>query len=409
MKKLFFALALLCATAVHAQQYMRLWQNAESTRCLQKDITFSNAGKTVSIDGKQYATSQLDSITIVKTIFVTWNGAAAQVVIPESAQSDVTATTDGGHVTITNNNVMQEMELVLAGNSTDGSLTYNGQYKCKFHLNGLNLTSTRGAALDIQCGKRIDLILTPGTNNVLTDAVGGQQKAALYCKGHMEIGGAGNLTIAGRGKHALSTKEYLYLKGSCGTITIAESASDGLHIGQYFMMNGGTVIVDGKTKGDCIQVDATEDATDELNGQAIIKGGTLTLTAANMDCKALKTGAAENESTGAVLVPAGDITISGGTLNLTASGNGSRAIQTDANLYVSAADNALACNITASGAKCTCGDSHKCYGIKIGKTITVDGVIVNVKYKSTAKDYKCDGNGGLVISKNGGKISSQTF
>lgn len=371
MKKFLIALSLLCATAVHAQQYVRVWQNGESVRSVQSDITFANAGKQVTVGGKKYTTAEVDSISIVKTIFVTWSGTSASVVVPESAQKDVVVSTTGGHVTITNNNVAEEMEFVLAGTATDGSLTYNGQYKCKFHLNGLNLTSSKGAALDIQCGKRIDLVLAEGTTNSLTDAVSGEQKATLYCKGHLEIAGSGNLTLAARTRHALQSKEYLLLKNSAGTITIAQAAADALHVGQYFEMRGGTLKVDANTKGDGVQVDATDNPLDEFNGQVFIKGGTIDMTIASQDCKGIKTGSDVQGQSG------GDITITGGTITIKASGNGSRGIQSDANMLIASSDAATVINITASGAPCTlpecAADPHRCMGIKVENKLTVTG------------------------------------
>ena len=390
MRKLFCLLSLLCAIAVHGQQYMRLWKGAESTRLQQEDVTFSNSGTTISVGGQSYATSTVDSITIVKTIFITWNGASASVVIPESAKDEVVATTSGSHVTITNNNVFQEMEFVLSGTSNDGSLTYNGQYKGKFHLNGLNLTSAIGGALNIQCGKRIDLILADGTSNTLTDAANGTHKAALYCKGHLEVSGSGSLRVAGNTKHAIQTKEYLLLKNSCGPITIAKATSDAFHVGQYFMMNDGSITIDDNTLGDGIQVDATEDPADELNGQAFVKGGKIQITIASQDCKGIKTSASET-LTGSVIVPAGDITISGGTINIIAKGGGSRGIQTDANVTITADDSAPSVTINATGGRCTLPDCvydpHRCVGIKVGKTFTTTGgltIVSNTGSKSRA-------------------------
>lgn len=393
---------------MHAQQYMRLWKGAESTRLLQEDITFSNNGQTISAGGKTYATSTVDSITIVKTVFITWNGTSASVAIPESAKDEVVATTNGGHVTITNNNVTQEMEFVLSGTSNNGSLTYNGQYKCKFHLSGLNLTSATAGALNIQCGKRIDLILTDGTTNVLADAASGDQKAALYCKGHMEISGSGSLSVAGNTRHAIQTKEYLLLKSSCGPITIAKAASDAFHVGQYFQMNGGSIAIDEKTLGDGIQAEATEDPADELNGQVLIKGGRILMTIASQDCKGIKTSASETAS-GAIIVPAGDITISGGTINITAKGGGSRGIQTDANVTITADDSAPSVTINATGGRCTLpecvDDPHRCVGIKVGKTFTTTGgktVVINTGSKSRA--VQCSAFSTAPGTYNGGEI-----
>ena len=364
---------MMMGTAMRAQQYMRVWQGEDSQRISLADASsMAFSGSSVNIAGKNYSLSSVDSITIVKTVAIQWNGSTAQVNIPDAAKKDVQVSVNGGHVTITNNNVSEEMEFVLAGESTNGSLTYNGQYKAKFHLNGLNLTSATGGALDIQCGKRIDLILTEGTQNSLADAKTGSQKAALYCKGHLEVQGGGSLSVTGNSKHAIGTKEYLLLKKNTGAINILGAASDALHVGQYFQMNGGTVNIDANTMADGIQVEATGDAADELNGQVIIKGGTINATIAHEDCKGIKNGGSEDKK-----VSCGNITVTGGTIKINANGNGSRGIQTEADMLIADTDAATNITISAAGGLCTqkeCADDpHRCMGMKIDGKLTVNG------------------------------------
>lgn len=391
---------MMLASGMRAQQYMRVWQGEDSQRISLADASsMSFSGSTVSIAGKDYSLSAVDSITIVKTVSIQWNGSTAQVNIPEAAKKDVQVSVNGGHIIITNNNVSEEMEFILAGESTNGSLTYNGQYKAKFHLNGLNLTSTTGGALDIQCGKRIDLILTEGTQNSLADAKAGSQKAALYCKGHLEVQGGGSLSVTGNSKHAIGTKEYLLLKKNTGAINILGAASDALHVGQYFQMNGGTVNIDANTMADGIQVDATGDAADELNGQVIIKGGTINATIAHEDCKGIKNGGSEDGK-----VACGNITISGGTININANGNGSRGIQTEKDMLIADTDAATNITISAAGGLCTqkeCADDpHRCMGMKIDGKLTVNGgttVVTNTGKKSRGiKAGAYEKNGGTV-------------
>ena len=222
-------LYLLCALCVPAQaQWIRVWQNGESTRYAISDastIPYSTAGSTLNIDGDTYSTAAIDSITIVNPVTIRWSGATASVDIPESVEG-VTATIEGGDVIITNTNEVTEQEFILTGNGTEGSLTYYGTYKCKFHLYDVSLTSNTGAAIDIQCGKRIDLILEDGTVNSLSDYASGTQKAALNCQGHLEVSGSGTLNIAGNCNHALRSKEYLLLKKTTGSINITKAAAD---------------------------------------------------------------------------------------------------------------------------------------------------------------------------------------
>lgn len=370
MKKIYtLALLLSLAIGLQAQTHVRVWQGGESNR-----MTFSEVGNmvfngsTVTIAGQTYSLSAIDSIIVVPEITVTYNGASASVDIPASVAADVTASVSGAHVTLTNTNVSNEVEVVLSGSSTDGSLTYVGSYKCTIQLNGLDLTSQTGSPLDIQCGKRVSLELPSGTVNTLADAASGTQDACLYCKGHLEIEGGGTLNLTGNARHALKTKEYLQLKKSTGTINILKAASDGIHAGQYFLMNGGTVKIDANTLGDGIQAEITNDPTEEMNGQMLIKGGTITIEVAGEDCEGLKADSL--------------ITISGGTINITASGNGSRGIETDTNIIISENDATTAITVAATGGLCTntehTDDPHRCMGIKADGNLTVTGGTITV-------------------------------
>ena len=84
-----YVLCLLCALCVPAQaQWIRVWQNGESTRYAISDastIPYSTAGSTLTIDGDTYSTAAIDSITIVNPVTIRWSGATASVDIPELA------------------------------------------------------------------------------------------------------------------------------------------------------------------------------------------------------------------------------------------------------------------------------------------------------------------------------------
>lgn len=393
---------LLSISGAQAQQYMRVWQGEESQRiALSEAAEMPISNGNIRIGGQSYALSAIDSITIVKTIGIEWKGSTATVNIPDAAKKDISVTVNGGHVALTNNNVREEMEFILSGESTNGSLTYIGQYKTKFHLNGLNLTSAQGGALDIQCGKRIDLILTDGTTNSLADSKTGDQKAALYCKGHLELQGGGTLNITGNSKHALACKEYLQLKKTTGTLNIVAAASDALHVGQYFLMSGGTINVDGKTMADGLQVEATNDPADDLNGQIIIKGGTINMTIAHEDCKGIKNGGSEDAK-----VACGNVSITGGNITINAQGNGSRGIQTEANMLIANTDAATNITITAAGGLCTqdeCADDpHRCMGIKVDQKLTITGGTTTVY--NTGK--KSRGIKATTYQKTGGTVNA---
>ena len=379
MKKIYLLLALLaCVFDLSAQKQYRIWQNGESTRVTISDspvITYGSNGSTVTLGGTTYQTADIDSICPIHQVFVNYSGATATVSIPAAVAADVTANANGAYVTITNNNVSNEVEFVLSGSSTDGAFTYNGAYKATIVLNGLSLTSNQGAALDLQCGKRMALVLGDGTVNTLADYAKGEQKGSLYCKGHLEVEGAGTLNVTGNLTHAIKVKEYMQLKKSTGTINIVSAVGDAIHMGQYYLQNGGTVNITSTTKGDGIQVelltlddDVTPDPDEENNGQVMINGGSINIEVASEDCEAIKCDSL--------------VTISGGTFNITASGNGSRGIQTDGDMVINENSNATNITIAATGNLCTneddADDPHRCMGIKVDGNLTITAGTVTV-------------------------------
>ena len=286
MKNLYVSLLLLLTPCLlplaSAQEQIRVWKQGESKRFTTTELTFEKEGTALIVGDSVYAPFAIDSITVVHTVTITFAGDTAYVDLGHAP--NVTDTIRGAHVNIVSTNTKSELEFVVQGESTHGSLTYDGPLKCKFYLNGLNLKSDKGAAIDIQCGKRVDLILNDGTENVLADAAGGEQKAALYCKGHLEVEGSGSLTVTGNTKHAIASKEYMELKKSTGSITVNKALGDAIHVGQYFLMSGGTLTISGQ-KGDGVQVETmmlddnvTPNPDKENNGLMFIRGGSLTIT-----------------------------------------------------------------------------------------------------------------------------------
>lgn len=392
MKKLLTLFLLMATLHAVAQQNLYIWQNGDFDRISAEDageMTYSLNGTRLTIGGTTYDTSMIDSITftvpvldVSNKVLVQYNGNSATVTVPDNV-SGVTYTTDGAHVTLTSTNVTDELEYVLQGNSNNGSLTYNGNLKCKFYLNGLDLTSTRGGTIDIQCGKRIDLILFEGTDNKLTDCTNGLQKAAFYCKGHVEVKGGGNLSVAGKTKHAISTKEYFLIKKSAGKITVTEAVSDGIHAGQYFQMNGGTVDISG-VQGDGIQAEITNDPLDEFNGYMMIRGGEINLQIPGADVKGLK---CDNE-----------LLITGGQIYIDVTGDGSKGIGCDYHMTVDETDGPTAITVLAKGNvynytnAAGLPDSSKCMGIKVDFNLYVEGGRIVVKNTGTSsRGIKVDG------------------
>lgn len=322
----------------------------------------------------------IDSITfhvpaIEKVVSVTYSGTSAQVNIPSFIEGVTCTSGNSSDVVLTSTNTTDEITYSVTGSTTDGSLTINGDYKLTVALNGASITSSKQAAINIACGKRIALIMADGSVNSLTDGASSANKACLYTKGHLEISGAGTLNVTGNANHAIASKEYLQVKRSVKAINILKAANDAIHAGQYVQVNGGEINITSTTTNDAIQAEYKLDDNDaiiqdeENTGGIIIKGGTLNIDLANaQDAKGLK---AE-----------GDILISGGTFNINASSNGSRGMQTDANMVINQDDAATSVTINASGTKCTVADDaadpHNCMGIKVDGDITINDAAVEV-------------------------------
>lgn len=269
-------------------------------------------------------------------IKIEYKGSTATVNVP-SGITNVVSSVNGANVTITSKTTNKEYTYQVKGNSTDGSLTINGDYKMTLQLAGVTLTNSHGgAAIDVECGKRIDVELADGTINTLSDAAMGSQKAALYFDGHAEFKGAGTLNVSGKMKHAIRAKEYIELKSSTGTINILEAVSDGIHCGKgkvnnehnYFLMKGGIVNItnvgsDGidsddygvvRIEGGTLSVNIKDDASGlKADSTVTIKDGKINIFVSGEDSKGIRANHTVN--------------IMGGKTTIIVEGDGSKGIK----------------------------------------------------------------------------------
>ena len=353
------------------------------------------------------------------TVVIYYNEEEATVVAASNIADYVSANITGAQVTLTQsgdvNEAIGEITYILNGGSSNGSLVFEGSYKSTIMLNGLSLTNKSGAAIDIQNGKRIKVKLADGTFNSLTDGADGNQKASLYCKGHLEFSGSGSLNVVGNTAHAISAKEYIEIKKS--EITVTKAVKDGINCNQYFLMESGTITISG-TGDDGIQVSYKDDTDREAEdtGTLTINGGSLNISVTADAAKALK---ADN-----------DIIVAGGTINANVSGNGiwdseksktkaSACLGADHNVEIS--DGTLTLSATGSGGKgINCDNEFNFSGGNLNIS-TSGGMLVysngslNHNYtgntdridsdmKSSPKGIKADGN----VTISGGEIQITT-
>lgn len=379
MKKIILSLALvMMSMGMQAQKALFIRQANGVTDAIDvtqvADITFSADRKSFTLNGNYtYNTADVTEMTYGTTptsLSVKYNGDKAEVINPFFA-TGVSATINGANVTVNNTNVAEEYKVELSGETTTGSYTYVGAYKTTLTLSGVNISNPKGAAIDIQCGKRVTLELKKGTTNVLDDGKNGSQKAALYCKGHLEIDKSGNLTVTGNAKHAIAAKEYVQVKNGVGEIRILSAASDGIHCGQFFQANGGSFII-SNVAGDGIQAEVALDG-EPIDGQMIINGGKFDINITADDASALK---ADSLITICDLKSVPEITI-------VTSGNGDKGIKTNGEIAISAGK----INITQTGSYFVENGEMSCTtGIKADGKITISGGEITIN--NTAEQGK---------------------
>ncbi|MBQ7442723.1 MAG: carbohydrate-binding domain-containing protein [Bacteroidaceae bacterium] len=330
-------------------------------------MTYSDSGATLTVGALTYSTADIDRIYIdqtaveAATVSVLYSGTTATVTVSGDIAPYITATVSGAHVSITqSNDVAEEITYSLSGTSTDGEFYMAGSYKATVELRGLTLTNATpvysGAAICIMNGKRIDLSVKSGTTNAVTDcaspASAVEQKSAIYCKGHLEIKGKGQLTVNGLYAHAIKSAEYMSMKNA--TVTVAQAVKDGISCDEYFLMESGTLTISG-VGDDGIQCDLdgstntgeTTDHEDEDSGNIYIDGGTISITTTAAGAKGIKADSTLVINDGSITINAsgsvdtsdssdpsyvaalagGKVVINGGTIDLTVKGAAGRGVK----------------------------------------------------------------------------------
>lgn len=388
-------------------------------------MTFSG-GKTISIQGNVFDLAEISRMQVVpegvddNTVLVEFDDNSANVTIAGNIIQYVEASISGAHVTIDQNSDVSEatcgeITYILKGASANGSFVQNGSFKSTIELQGLTLTNPSGAAIDIENGKRIELSSKNGTVNTLVDG-SGKQKAALYCKGHLELKGKGTLNVTGNTGHAISAKEYIEMK-NC-TVNILGAVKDGINCNQYFLIESGSLNI-SSTGDDGIQASFKDDTDreDDDTGSIFIHGGTINI--ANITATAAKALKADGDfvmtdgqivaktsapgewdssklktKASACIGADGAVTISGGSLDLTATGGGGKGISCDGEFVFN--DGSL--KVTTSGGVLAYVNGS------VNQNYTGNTDRLNSDYKSSPKGVKADSN----VTINGGTIDIVT-
>ena len=225
----------------------------------------------ISILQSNESDDSFDLNDYTNTVTICYDGSQATVTKSADIES-LTVSRDGAYVTVGDSGTeLKNLRIILSGSTTSGNLKVYNSKKFVLELNGVSITSARGAAVNNQCPKTMFVQLNTGTVNSLCDAssysdvVSGEDcNAALFSEGQMVFEGEGSLSVTARYKHAISSDDYIRVDG--GNITVPSAAGDGIHVNDYYYQTGGSMNIKAVDEG--VQVE---------KGFFNITGGSLTI------------------------------------------------------------------------------------------------------------------------------------
>ncbi|MFF1832168.1 carbohydrate-binding domain-containing protein [Paenarthrobacter sp. NPDC058040] len=237
---------------------------------------------------------------------LTWDAASEIAVSLSDGGSKVTSSSstgvavDGNTVTISAAGTHR-----LSGSLTDGRIVVaaGDSDTVRIILDGVELANSTGSPFVVQSADEAILYLQDGTNNTLTDASTYADQgedaanAALYSMADLTIAGPGSLSVNGKYKDGIVSKDGLVL--ASGNVTV-DAADDGIRGKDYTALLDGTYTV---TAGD--DGVKSDNDTDQGRGWLLVSGGSLTVNAGDDGVKAYNT-----------------LTVSGGTVTVAKSEEG---------------------------------------------------------------------------------------
>ncbi|MCF0159441.1 MAG: carbohydrate-binding domain-containing protein, partial [Bacteroidaceae bacterium] len=291
---------------------------------------------------------------------------------------------------------VQNVNIILRGQTENGSLKIYGEKKFMLTLEGVDITSQNGPAINSQCKKRMFVHLVEGTVNSLKDnasyaddfyymdsvsAKDEDRKGCFFSEGNLIFSGTGVLKVAGLKKHGIATDGYFWMRPGV-TIAVTEAQKNAIHVkgdmedGIGVTINGGLLYTNVKSEaGKGIKCDQMVD----------INGGELQLNTTGIS---VYDEEEEDTSSPSCIKADGNVSIRNGKLTLKSTGTGGKGISTDANLYISGGET----TITTTGGKYTYSTelTSSPKGIKADGDILISGGKVNICVTG-----KSDGSEGL--------------
>lgn len=388
-----FLICLVSSAALFAQEKMYIHTKGNTLGAPISEIDsmyFGNEGLTVYIEVgdtiAEFDINDIDSISFgddSETVLISYNNNTATFINPLAFEG-VSVSVDGADVVVKSALDDKKIDYELSGTTSDGMFKLYGDYKFNLILNGVDITNENGPAINIQTGKKCDMVLEDGTENYLNDGSSyadsdEDQKSTLFSEGQIIFQGTGSLIVNSNAKHAICSDDYVSIEE--GTITVTGAAKDGIHANDYFEMSGGT-----------LKITATGDGIDGDEGYVLITGGEITTINESDDVKGIACDSI--------------LTISGGSIVMTVSGDQSKGLKSGQSMYLEGGD--ITINTSGDAVLESSGsgyDPSYCTGIKCNGDLYSSGA--NITIKSTGKAGKgISGDGDATIS--GGTLKITT-
>ena len=330
-----------------------------------------------------------DTVSVV--VYVEFNGATAAV-RHDIASENFIVNINGADVSIVTTAEIEYIQYNLSGQTSDGSFALESDSEFSIVFNGVDITSSSKAPLDLAKKVERSIIVAGGTVNVLTDNTESSGKSALNTKGATNIKGAGSLTVNANKKHGISSDYDINIKDVKLTVNNTAKASKGLKSDANIIIDGAEVTIVSSGSLTLEELDLGYDPTyctaigADGNFEMLDGKLNITLPESNMAGRGIKTN--------------GDVSIFDGNVNIVSHGGGetytnsegaidsykSSCIKADGNIYFLAGN--IVIEATGDAGKCVNADGK----IFIGKENEDNSDLV-IDLKTSGKKFYESGSG----------------